>query len=114
MSHEPPGPINFSQFLRFISTVRGEQAHRIPIALVALLLVEPVTMAAQEISAVMHGGADWMSRFAPVQFILEGTVPAGSHLALVIGHTDVTNLCVVRDDTLSYTPAGDPPADWSG
>ncbi len=104
MSHEPPGTLDLAEFHRCNHSVPGQRVHRVRIVLMALLLVEPVTMAAQEVSAVMHGGGDWISRFAPVQFTLEGTVPAGGHLGLVIGHTDVTNLCAIREDTLSYTP----------
>ncbi len=59
---------------------------------------------AQDLSVTMDITAEWVTRYAPLDFILSRPLEVGEHLALVVGTMDVTNLCTVRGDTLSYHP----------
>ena len=42
--------------------------------------------------------------FTDLHFILSRPLSAGEHLELVVGTTDVSDLCVLHGDTLLYQP----------
>jgi hypothetical protein len=74
------------------------------IVLFAVLLIEPGLGRAQDLSAVLKGGEEWITRYEPLEFILSRPVAAGEHMSLVVGTTDVTSLCTLHGDTLRYRP----------
>ena len=62
------------------------------------------TLHAQDLSTTMSRDGEWISRFEQLEFILSRSLSAGEYITLVIGTTDVTNLCDVHGDTLRYHP----------
>jgi hypothetical protein len=63
---------------------------------------------AQDMSAVMRTEGEWVSRFQPLEFILSRPPASGEHLELVVGSTDVSDLCLIHGDTLLYQPQAVP------
>jgi hypothetical protein len=56
----------------------------------------------------MGGSEEWITRYKPLEFILSKPISAGEHVSLIIGNTDVTNLCTLYGDTLRYRPLAVP------
>jgi hypothetical protein len=84
------------------------QIQRLLILLIALLLIESGILRAQDLSVAMNGNGEWVSRYEPLEFTLSRPVSVGEHITLIIGTTDVTNLCTTHNDTLSYNPQAVP------
>jgi hypothetical protein len=59
---------------------------------------------AQDLSATIKHEGEWIPRFHPLEFTLSRPLSAGERLELVVGTTDVSDLCVVHGDTLLYQP----------
>ena len=59
---------------------------------------------AQDLSATMRNDGEWVSRFHPLEFTLTRPLSPGERLELLVGTTDVSDLCTVRGDTLIYQP----------
>lgn len=72
--------------------------------LFASFLLETSIGHAQDLSVTMNGNDSWVTRFEPLEFTLSRPLLAGEHLAVLIGATDVSDLCVVHGDSLSYQP----------
>src|SRR3972149_24386 len=88
--------------------MKGRQIQRLLILLIALLLIESGILRAQDLSVAMNGNGEWVSRFEPLEFTLSRPISVGEHITLIIGTTDVTNLCTIHNDTLSYNPQAVP------
>ena len=84
------------------------QKHRPLILLFTLSLIELKMAGAQDLSVAMKEGEEWITRYQPLEFILSRPVSADEHLALIVGTTDVTDVCTVHADTLRYRPLAIP------
>jgi hypothetical protein len=69
-----------------------------------VLSVQLSTLYAQDLSVSMNGSGEWFSRLEPLEFMLSRPLEGGERIALIIGTTDVTDLCTVHGDTLRYRP----------
>jgi hypothetical protein len=78
------------------------------ILLFTLLSIEQGMLGAQDLSVEMRGSEDWVTRYKPLEFILSRPVASGEHVSLIVGTTDVTSLCTLYGDTLSYRPLAVP------
>lgn len=63
---------------------------------------------AQDLSVSMNRSGEWFSRLEPLEFTLSRPLSHGERVALIIGTTDVTDLCTIHDDTLRYLPQAVP------
>ncbi len=82
--------------------MKCRQGQRLLFLLTILLL--SATLHAQDLSVMMNGNEEWVSRFSPLEFIMSRPLSGSEHITLVIGTMDVTNLCTMKGDTLSYIP----------
>lgn len=90
------------------SRMKCRQVQRLLILLIALFLIESGTLHAQDLSVMLNGNGEWVSRFEPLEFTFSRPLSAGEHIVLIIGTTDVTNLCTTHGDTLRYNPLAVP------
>ncbi|MBK7256256.1 MAG: hypothetical protein IPI01_00205 [Ignavibacteriae bacterium] len=72
--------------------------------LVVLMLQGTPGAVAQDVNARLLGSEGWRNRFSPIEILLSRPLSGGERVALVIGTTDVTDLCRLHGDTLSYQP----------
>ena len=73
-----------------------------------LLLIAPGMLRAQDLSVAMRENDEWITRYQSLEFILSRPLSADEHLALIVGTTDVTDVCTVHADTLRYRPLAIP------
>ncbi|MEW6510735.1 MAG: hypothetical protein AB1428_07210 [Bacteroidota bacterium] len=59
---------------------------------------------AQDLSVTMNGTDEWIARYHSLEFKLSRELTAGERLGVIVGTTDVSDLCAVRGDTLIYQP----------
>lgn len=71
--------------------------------LLAFLMVPRIAIA-QDLTAASSLADEWITRFQPLEFTLSRPPAAGESVHMIIGTTDVSDLCVVRGDRLSYEP----------
>ena len=81
-----------------------KQIQQLPMLLCILLLPVPGVLRGQDLSVATKGSEEWITRYHPLEFILSRPISAGEHLSLIVGTTDVTSLCTLYGDTLSYRP----------
>ncbi len=77
---------------------------RLLILFIALSLIETGRSQTQDLVVTMENNGDWISRFEPLAFALSRPIASNEQVTLIIGTTDVTNLCIINNDTMSYTP----------
>jgi hypothetical protein len=75
---------------------------------VVLLLLWTGETTAQDLLVTLLGNGEWVSRFDPLEFGMSRPVASGERVVLILGTTDVTSLCTIHGDTLTYHPSGVP------
>ena len=71
--------------------------------LLAILMV-PRMAIAQDVSASLSLADEWITRFQPLEFTLSRPPTGDESVHVIIGTTDVSDLCSIRGDTLHYEP----------
>lgn len=86
----------------------GRHIQQLVIAVITLLLIRPESLRTQDLAAALNGTEEWISRISPLEFTLSRPLSTGERIVVIIGTTDVTDLCTVHDDTVRYRPRSVP------
>lgn len=77
-------------------------------AATALVFLGIGTSRAQELTATLRQNVEWRSGQEVLEFVLNRPLTEGEQVTLLVGTTDVTDLCNLVGDTLRYRPLRTP------